>query len=361
MGSLCDLSSTFKEIVSEPSFWNVYEIFCRPPPTELYLAWGLTRLARGATIWLKREDQNDYGTHKARHITGQLLLARRMGRVEVVADCASAKHGIFTAARCYHLGLRCVIVMGEDDLSAQPTGVQHMQKLGASIISARTPSGKGTLRAAITEALPYWVSHYQTAYYLISGPLGPSPLPSLVRTFQALLGEEVSAQLQAKAGCHPDAVITAIGSGSGAVGLFSAFLGDPSVRLVGIEAAEAATITHGEIGVLQGARTLLLQNQDGQILDSHSISPDMNISTVGPDIANWKKSGRIEVFTATDTDAREGFELLQQRENISTGLDSAHAITKTIQLARKLGPERNVVLLVTGQDTIGGNPLGEPI
>ncbi|KAJ6041460.1 uncharacterized protein N7446_010653 [Penicillium canescens] len=359
IGFLCDLNSNFEAIVSESSFWEEYSEFCRPQPTELYLAEGLTREAGGASIWLKREDQNEHGTHKTRHITGQLLLARRMGRLDVVADCASAKHGIFTAGLCRRLGLGCVIAMGEDDISAQPTGVRNMRDLGARIISARAPSGKGTLRAAITEALRYLVSHYQTAYYLIGGPLGPSPLPRLVRTFQALLGKEVSAQLQEIADPLPDAVITAIGSGSGAVGLFSTFINNPSVRLIGVEATNAATITHGERGVLHGAHTLLLQDEDGQILDSHSISPDMNISTVGPEIAEWKDSGRIEVFTATDTDALEGFRMLQQQEGISTGLDSAHAVAKTVQLSQELGPGRNVVLLVTGQDMIDVNRLRE--
>jgi tryptophan synthase len=317
----------------------------------------LTALAGGATIWLKREDQNEYGSHKSRNIIGQLLLARRMGRIEIVTDCASAKHGNFTAAMCARLGLRCVVVMGADDALAQQEDVLEMKMLGAKVLTARTPSGMGSLRAAITEALRYSVCNYETAYYLMGGPVGPNPLPTLTRTFQALLGEEVAVQLQGLAGCRPDAVVTAVGSGSGAVGLFRPFLQDTAIRLIGVEAAQAAALTEGELGVLHGARTLMLQNHDGQLLDSHSISPDMNLSTVGPEVAHWKSIGRIEISTATDADALDGFEILQHHEGILPGLDSSHAVGKAIDLAKQLGPGKNLVLLVTGCDGIGMHGL----
>ncbi|KAJ6080455.1 hypothetical protein N7467_010208 [Penicillium canescens] len=352
MGFLYELTSFFEATISEPSFWHEYATFQRSRPTQLHMASKLTSLAGGATIWLKREDQNDYGTHKARNIVGQLLLARRMGRSEVVTDCASAKHGSFTAAMCTRLGLRCVIVMGADDANAQHEDVLEMKMLGAKIITASAPSGLGSLRAAITEALRYSVCNHQSAYYLMGSPVGPSPLPTLVRTFQALLGEEVAAQMQ-EAGCKPDALVTAVGGGSGAIGLFRPFLHDLSVRLIGVEAAHAAALTDGELGVLQGARTLLLQTNEGQILDSHSISPDMNLSTVGPEVAHWKDAGRIEISTATDVDALDGFKTLQHHEGILSGLDSSHAVAKAIDLARELGPGKNVVLMVTGCDNIG--------
>ncbi|KAJ5758282.1 uncharacterized protein N7511_006976 [Penicillium nucicola] len=336
MGFLYELTSFFEATVSDPSFWLEYATFQGSRRTQLHMASKLTSLAGGATIWLKREDQNEYGTHKARNIVGQLLLARRMGRSEVVTDCASAKHGTFTAAMCARLGLSCVIVMGADDANAQ--------------LDDR-PSGLGSLRAAITEALRYSVCNYQSAYYLMGSPVGPSPLPTLARTFQGLLGEEVAAQMQ-EVGCKPDALVTAVGSGSGAIGLFRPFLHDLSVRLVGVEAAMAGALTDGELGVLQGARTLLLQTNEGQILDSHSISPDMNLSTVGPEVAHWKDSGRIEISTATDADALDGFKTLQHHEGILSGLDSSHAVAKAIGLARELGPGKNVVLMVTGCDNI---------
>lgn len=357
IGFLHDLTSFFEVTVSDPSFWAEYATFQRPQPTPLQMANKLTTLAGGAAIWLKREDQNEYGCHKSRNIIGQLLLARRMGRIEIVTDCASAKHGNFTAAMCARLGLRCVVVMGADDALAQEEDVLEMKLLGAKILTARTPSGMGSLRAAITEALRYSVCNYETAYYLMGGPVGPNPLPTLTRTFQALLGEEVAVQLQGSTGCQPDAVVTAVGSGSGAVGLFRPFLQDPSIRLVGVEAARAATLTEGELGVLQGARTLMLQNHDGQLLDSHSISPDLNLSTVGPEVAHWKSIGRIEISTATDADALDGFKTLQHHEGILAGLDSSHAVCKAIDLAKELGPGKNLVLLVTGCDGIGMHGL----
>ncbi|KAJ5567786.1 hypothetical protein N7535_007092 [Penicillium sp. DV-2018c] len=353
MGFLYELTSFFEATVSDPSFWEEYATFQRDQPTPLYKATNLTALASGATIWLKREDENDYGTHKARNIIGQLLLARRMGRSEIVTECASAKHGKFTSAMCARLGLQCVVTMGADDAQAQQKDVLEMEALGAKVLKARTPSGTGSLRAAITEALRYAVCNHESAYYLMGSPVGPSPLPTLARTFQALLGEEVAVQMHAAAGQRPDALITAVGSGSGAIGLFRPFLHDSSVRLVGVEAAGAAALTDGEIGVLQGARTLLLQNFDGQILDSQSISPDMNLSTVSPEVAHWKDSGRIEIATATEADALVGFTMLQKHEGILPGLDSSHAVAKTLELAKELGPGKNVVLLVTGCDDIG--------
>ena len=357
IGLMHDLTSFFEVTVSDPSFWAEYATFQRAQPTPLQIASKLTTLVGGATIWLKREDQNEYGSHKARNIIGQLLLARRMGRIEIVTDCASAKHGNFTAAMCARLGLRCVVVMGADDALAQEEDVLEMKMLGAKILTARTPSGMGSLRAAITEALRYLVCNFETTYYLMGGPVGPNPLPTLTRTFQALLGEEVAFQLQGLTGCQPDAVVTAVGSGSGAVGLFRPFLQDPAIRLIGVEAAQAATLTEGELGVLQGARTLMLQNSDGQLLDSHSISPDMNISTVGPEVAHWKSIGRIEISTATDADALDGFKTLQHHEGFLAGLDSSHAVRKAVDLAKELGPGKNLVLLVTGCDGIGMHGL----
>ncbi|KAF3388741.1 hypothetical protein F1880_004487 [Penicillium rolfsii] len=352
MGFLYELTSIFESAILDPLFWAEYASFQRTN-TPLRMARKLTDLAGGANIWLKREDLSEYGSHKTRNIVGQLLLARRMGRAEVVTDCASAKHGSFTAAMCARLNLRCVVVMGADDAQVQQDDVLEMKMLGAKVLTARTPSGMGTLRAAITEALRYSVCNHETAYYLMGGPVGPNPLPTLTRTFQALLGEEVAGQMHAAAGCQPDALVTAVGSGAGAVGLFRPFLHEPFIQLVGVESAGAAALTEGSVGVLHGARTLMLQNHDGQILDSHSISPDMNLSTVGPEVAHWKESGRVEISTATDADALDGFKILQRHEGILAGLDSSHAVKRAMDLARELGPGKNLVLLVTGCDAIG--------
>ncbi|KAJ5483024.1 Tryptophan synthase [Penicillium diatomitis] len=347
IGFLDELTRAFESAISDPSFWKEFASFDRTQNSSLQLAVG-----RGAQIWLKREDLNEYGSHKTRNIIGQLLLARRMGRAEVVTDCASAKHGTFTAAMCARLNLRCVVVMGADDAQSQSEDVLEMKMLGAKILTARTPSGMGTLRAAITEALRYSVCNHETAYYLMGGPVGPNPIPTLTRTFQQRMGEEVAIQMHQETGRQPDALIAAVGSGAGAVGLFRPFLHNPAIRLIGVESAGAATLTEGSMGVLQGARTLMLQNDDGQILDCHSISPDMNLSTVGPELAYWKESGRVRIRTATDAEALDGFKTLQHHEGILSGLDSSHAVLKAIDLAKELGPGKNLVLLVTGCDSI---------
>ncbi|KAJ5707403.1 hypothetical protein N7488_007204 [Penicillium malachiteum] len=353
IGFLTSLTSFFEIAVSNPSFWAEFATYQRAQPTPLQIASKLTARAGGATIWLKREDQNEYGSHKARNIIGQLLLARRMGFTEIVTDCAAAKHGNLTAAMCARMGLRCVVLMGADDAQSQEEDVLEMKMLGAKVLTARTPSGMGSLRAAITEALRYSVCNYESTYYLMGGPVGPNPLPTVTRTFQALLGEEVVVQMHEAAGCRPDAVVTAVGSGGGAVGLFRPFLQDRDIRLIGVEAAGAAALTEGELGVLQGSRTLMLQNEDGQIRDSHSISPDLNLSTVGPELAHWKDCGRVEIQTATDADALDGFKTMQHHEGILAGLDSSHAVRTVLDLAKELGPGKNVVLLVTGCDAIG--------
>lgn len=358
MSFLYELNSFFEASILDPSFWAEYASVQQTRATPLQVAGKLTGLAGGATIWLKREDQNEYGSHKTRNVVGQLLLARRMGFIEIVTDCASAKHGNFTAAMCARLGLRCVVMMGSDDGRVQQEDVLEMKLLGAKVLTACATSGVGTLRAAITEALRYSVCNHETAYYLMGSPVGPAPLPTLARTFQGLLGEEVAAQMQDAAGCQPDAVVTAVGAGSGAIGLFRPFLRNPAIRLVGVEAAKAAALTEGEVGVLQGSRTYLLQNSHGQIIDSHSISPDLNLSSVGPELAHWKNCGRIEISTATDADALAGFKTIQHHEGFLPGLDSSHAVNRTIDLARELGPGKNLVLLVTGSDNIDLSGLG---
>lgn len=345
------LHQSFNTVTSNPLFWDAFETFQRQTP--LHRSTKLTALAGGATIWLKREDQNPFGSHKARNIIGQLLLARWIGRSEVVTDCASANHGVFIAEMCFHLKLGCVIVMGADDADSQKDEVLEMERLNARIVTTRTPSGMGTLRAAMAEAFRYLVGNHETTFYLAGGPIGPSPLPTMNATFQAFLGKEVEAQICNAAGRLPDAVIAPVGTGSGAVGLFRPFLRHPDIRLIGVQAAKAATLAHGEVGVLYGARTLLLQDTDGQVLDSHSHAPDLNISMVSPEVAYWRTNLQMEVMTATDDEALNGLEILREHEGISPGLDSCHAVGKTIQLARELGRGKNIILLVTGRGTNG--------
>lgn len=346
-----ELALGFESAIQDPSFWREY-IRETQPTTQLHKAHQLTAIAQGATIWLKREDQNRYGSHRTRSIVGHLLLARRMGRSDIVTDCAAAKHGKFTAEMCVRFGMRCTVIMGEDDHNAQLDDVKKMKLLGATVIKVRNPAGLGTWRAATTEALQYAVSHYDASYCLMGSASGPHPLPAITGTFQSLLGEEVKTQMNDLTGGPPDAVVTCIGSGSAAVGLFRPFLSKSEIRLVGVEADQAAVLTRGETGVLQGTKTYCLQDKHGQILDSRSISPDMNISCVGPELAHWRSSHRVEVSMVTDAEAKVGLSDLSRHEKILSGADTGYAVKKVVALATDMGPGRNIVLLVTGPDNI---------
>ncbi|EDP55430.1 hypothetical protein KXX33_008283 [Aspergillus fumigatus] len=351
MDALQELTLAFDRFSSDYSFWKEFVSFPGIRPSPLRFAENLTRIAGGANIWLKREDLNQHGSHNIRSIVGQALLARRLGKAEVVMECGSARHGIVCAATCARLSMECTILMGSRDATDQKDSVDMIRKLGATVLTADmgASSGRGTLRAAVNEALRYSVAHLSTAYHIMSGPIGPHPLPTITRTFQSILGEEIKTQFGGASGDRlPDALVSPVGPGSAAVGMFYPFIEHPSVKLLGVEAADAAPLSHDEIGVLHGSRTYLLQDEHGQILDSSSISPDLDFPSVGPELAHWKETARVEYVTATDTEALRGLDILRSQEGIVPGAMTGYAVERTIRLARELGPGKDVVLLVAG-------------
>ncbi|RHZ57314.1 tryptophan synthase [Aspergillus thermomutatus] len=351
MDALQELTLAFDRIVSDHGFWKEFLSCHGIRPSPLRLAENLTRLAGGANIWLKREDLNQHGSHNIRSIVGQALLARRLGKTEVVMECGSARHGIVCAGICTRLNLKCTILMGSWDATNQKDTVDMIKQAGATVITADMGAspGRGTLRAAVNEALRYSVARLSTAYHIMSGPIGPHPLPTITRTFQSILGEEIKTQFGGASGDRlPDALVSPVGPGSAAVGMFYPFIEHPSVKLLGVEAAEAAPLSHGDVGVLHGCRTYLLQDEHGQILDSRSISPDLDFPSVGPELAHWKETARVEYVAATDAEALQGVDILRNQEAIVAGAFTGYAVKRTIRLARELGPGKDVVLLVAG-------------
>lgn len=355
---LHDLAAAFQSAITSDSFWHEYLAHTTFCPTPLHLAKNLTHRAAGATIWLKREDRNPYrGSHCARSIVGQVLFAKRLGMQEIVTDCGAACHGIACASLCARLGLKCTVYMGVDDAARQCAGVQEMQRLGASIVPAVSGSGCRTLKAAVNAAFAHSLEDQASIYYVMGGPIGAHPFPVIHRTFQALLGEEVKVQLARVMGrdgedASPDALVSPVGMGGAATGLFRAFVDEEGERMVGVEAEGAAPLSRGSEGVLHGCRTMVLQDEDGQIEPSQAVSPDMNFPSVGPELAHWKTIGRVEGRAVSDEEALEGVKTLAEEEDVVAGLSTGYALRETMRLARELGPGKNVVLLVTGKDDI---------
>ncbi|RDW65789.1 tryptophan synthase [Aspergillus mulundensis] len=354
MSLLLDLPSVFHSIISDDSFWADFSACPLIRPSPLHLAQNLTQAVGGANIWLKREDLNPYASYQTRNIVGQILFARYVGKTEIAMDCALAGHGLVCATMCARMNIKCTILMGSSDIAAQPDGVKEMKRLGANVISVQCTiknDGSGTLRAAANEALRYSLTRLDSTYHITTGTVGPHPLPTITRTFQSLLGQEIRncvAKPPGKA-FRPSALVSATGpSGAAALGMFAPFISDPSVRLIAVEASDAAPLTHGSVGVMYGCKTLLLQDENGQILPSHSISPDLNFQCAGPELAHWKDIGRLETVTASSEEAVQGLRILAESEGIVPGLATGHAVLETVRLARELGAGKDVVLLVSG-------------
>ncbi|PLB50072.1 tryptophan synthase beta subunit-like PLP-dependent enzyme [Aspergillus steynii IBT 23096] len=354
--ALHSLASTFQSTITTDSFWQTYHAHTPFCPTPLHLAKNLTHRATGATIWLKREDRNPYRSHRARSIVGQILFAKRLGRREIVTDCGSACHGIACAGLCAQLGLKCTVYMGVDDAARQCAGVLEMQQLGADVVPVETGAGCRTLKAAVNSAIAHSLEDQEGVYYVMGGPIGAHPFPVINRTFQAGVGEEVKVQLARVMGREedglPDALVSPLGVGAAATGLFGAFAAEKGVRMVGVEAEGAAPLSGGSVGVLHGCRTMVLQDEDGQIESTQAMSPDMNFPSVGPELAHWKGMQRVEVSAASDEEALEGVRILAEEEDVVAGLSTGYAVAETMRLARELGPGQNVVLLVTGKDDV---------
>ena len=324
-------------------------------PSPLYEAARLSAHAGGARLFLKREDLNHTGSHKINNVLGQTLLARQMGKKRVIAETGAGQHGVATATACALLGLECVIYMGEVDTDRQALNVARMRLLGAEVVSVLT--GSRTLKDAITEAFRDWVTNADTTYYCFGTAAGPHPFPAMVRDFQRIIGMEARAQIRGQAGRLPDAVTACVGGGSNAIGIFHAFIDDPGVRLVGFEAAgdgvetgrHAATFTGGSPGAFQGSYSYLLQDEDGQTIESHSISAGLDYPGVGPEHAYLKDTGRAQYRPITDTEAMDAFRLLSLTEGIIPAIESAHAVAGALNLGAELGPGAVIVVNLSGR------------
>ena len=323
--------------------------------TPLYLAENLTKHAGGAKIYLKREDLNHTGSHKINNAIGQALLAVRMGKRKVVAETGAGQHGVATATVCALLKLECIIFMGEEDIKRQALNVFRMELLGAKVVSVT--SGSATLKDAVNEALRYWVEHVDDTHYLLGSVMGPHPFPVMVRDFQSVIGKETKEQFFRMEGKLPEAVVACIGGGSNAMGMFYPFIEDEQVGLYGVEAAgqgvetdfHAASLTKGRPGVLHGALMYLLQNQDGQIQEAHSISAGLDYPGVGPEHSHLKDSGRAAYRSITDAEALEAFQLLSKLEGIIPALESAHAVAFAVKLAANMPKTEQIVVCLSGR------------
>ncbi|HXQ10571.1 MAG TPA: tryptophan synthase subunit beta [Caulobacteraceae bacterium] len=324
-------------------------------PSPLYLAERLTAHFGGAKIYLKREELNHTGSHKINNCLGQLLLARRMGKTRIIAETGAGQHGVAAATVCARAGLPCVVYMGAIDIERQAPNVQRMHLLGADV--RPVTSGSATLKDAMNEALRDWVTNVHDTYYIIGSSAGPHPYPAMVRDFQAVIGSETRAQLQAAEGCLPDALVACVGGGSNAIGLFHPFLNDPEVRLYGVEAAglglqtgeHAAAINGGRPGVLHGNKTYLLQDREGQITEAHSISAGLDYPGIGPEHAFLHDVGRATYLSATDDEAVAAFKLLAKLEGIIPALESSHALARVGDIAREIGKGGIVVVNLSGR------------
>ena len=357
MDCLSQLEEGFNQIKDDPSFWEEYRSYYEymGRPGRLHLAERLTEHAGGANIWLKREDLNHTGSHKINNALGQLLLARRLGKTKIIAETGAGQHGVATATVCAKFGMECTVYMGAEDVRRQALNVFRMRLLGAKVVAVE--AGSKTLRDAVNEALRAWVVELDTTHYIIGSAIGPHPFPTIVRTFQSVIGNETKQQMLEKRGKLPDAVVACVGGGSNAVGMFYPFANDPSVKLLGVEAGgdgvdtlrHSATLTGGSKGVLHGVRTYVLQDQNGQISETHSVSAGLDYPGVGPELSSWKDNQRAKFVAATDAEAFLGFKLMSQLEGIIPALESAHGIFGAIELAKTMKKDEDVVICLSGR------------
>ena len=324
-------------------------------PTPVYEAARLTQAGGGATIYLKREDLTHTGAHKINNALGQALLAQRMGKQRIVAETGAGQHGVATATACALLGLDCHVYMGTDDMERQALNVFRMRLLGAEVRGV--DAGSRTLKDAINEAMRDWVTNVADTYYLLGSVLGPHPYPLMVREFQSIIGREAKQQLLDLTGRLPTAIVACVGGGSNAMGIFDAFVEDREVRLIGVEAGgeaivrgrHAARFAGGSAGILQGTRTFVLQDDDGNIELTHSISAGLDYAAVGPEHAWLRAVGRSEYANASDQEALDAFQTLAKLEGILPALESAHAVAHALKLARELGPSAIVLVNLSGR------------
>jgi tryptophan synthase beta chain len=358
VAALDELTAAYDDARKDPAFHAELDRLLTTyagRPTPLTDARRLTEHAGGARILLKREDLAHTGSHKVNNVLGQVLLTKRMGKPRVIAETGAGQHGVATATGCALLGLECVVYMGEEDTRRQALNVARMRLLGATVVPVAT--GQATLKDAINEAMRDWVTNVDRTHYVIGSVVGPHPFPMMVRDFQRVIGVEARAQCLELTGRLPDAAVAAVGGGSNSMGLFHPFVPDASVRLVGCEAGgggvgtgkHAATLVGGAPGVLHGARSYLLQDADGQTLETHSISAGLDYPGVGPEHAWLRDAGRAEYRAVRDDEAMEAFRLLCQTEGIIPAIETAHAVAGAVQVARELGPDGIVLVCHSGR------------
>ncbi|WP_090792577.1 tryptophan synthase subunit beta [Pelagirhabdus alkalitolerans] len=376
MPAVLELEEAYNDAKNDPNFQAELDAYLKDyvgRETPLYYAQRLTEKLGGAKVYLKREDLNHTGAHKINNALGQALLTVRMGKKKVVAETGAGQHGVATATVCALLGLECIVFMGEEDIKRQRLNVFRMELLGAKVESVT--HGSGTLKDAVNEALRYWVANVEDTHYIIGSVVGPHPFPQIVRDFQSVIGQETKEQFDAVDSTLPDAVVACIGGGSNAMGMFYPFVNDQSVKLYGVEAGgsgietgkHAATLSKGEMGVLHGTMTYLLQDQNGQIQEAHSISAGLDYPGVGPEHSHLKETKRVQYDSITDQEALEGLKLLSQTEGIIPALESAHAIQYLTKLAPKMDKDQSIVVCLSGRgdkdveavkDALGGQVDG---
>jgi tryptophan synthase beta chain len=358
MPLVLELEAAYAKAKADPAFQaelNGYLTHYVGRPSPLYFAERLTAHYGGAKIYFKREELNHTGAHKINNCMGQILLAQRMGKTRIIAETGAGQHGVASATVCARFGLPCVVYMGAVDVERQKPNVFRMNLLGAAV--SPVTSGAATLKDAMNEAMRDWVTNVDDTYYMIGTAAGPHPYPAMVRDFQSVIGSETRSQMLEAEGRLPDAVVACVGGGSNAIGMFHPFLNDETVRLVGVEASghglktdkHAASLTGGRPGVLHGNRTYLLQNDDGQITDAHSISAGLDYPGIGPEHAFLFDVGRAQYVSCTDDEALEAFKLCAELEGIIPALETAHAIAKLGDLAREIGKDGIIAVCLSGR------------
>ena len=359
MPLVLELNAAWQDAKHDPAFWSEFHSLLKHfvgRPSPLYFAERLTEHHGGAKIYFKREELNHTGAHKINNCIGQVLLAKRMGRTRIIAETGAGQHGVASATVCARFDLPLVVYMGAKDVERQSPNVFRMKLMGAEVTPVT--SGAGTLKDALNEALRDWVTNVHDTYYMIGTAAGMHPYPEMVRDFQSVIGKETRAQILEQEGRLPDAVIACVGGGSNAIGMFHPFIDDEGVKLVGVEASghglevyngHAASLNGGRPGVLHGNRTYLLQDEDGQILEGHSISAGLDYPGIGPEHAYLFDIGRAKYVTCTDEEALEAFSLTCKLEGIIPALESSHAIARVGELAREVGKDGIVVLNLSGR------------
>ncbi|MCH9654261.1 MAG: tryptophan synthase subunit beta [Planctomycetes bacterium] len=358
MHALEELTEEYEKAKQDPTFQNELDDLLKHyvgRPNPLYFAERLTEHCGGGKIFFKREDLNHTGAHKINNTIGQALLAIRMGKKRIIAETGAGQHGVASAVACARFGLECIVYMGEEDIRRQKLNVFNMKMMGAEVRSVT--SGSRTLRDAVNEAMRDWMSSVETTHYIIGSVIGPHPFPMMVRDFQSVIGSETREQCLEQTGKLPDQVIACVGGGSNSAGMFYPFIDDESVKLTGVEAGgrgpepgeHASTLSYGAKGVLHGSFGYVLQDDDGQTSDVHSISAGLDYPGVGPEHSYWKDSGRVNYAAITDDEALEGFQVMAKLEGIIPAIESSHAIAHALKVARESSPDETIVVCLSGR------------